>query len=627
MRYTILLTLVSVLGMTSGAFAQNQSNETRQVQTRSRTPVAAQTEVATQTPVRRFNSSSRRVGSTPPLDSILPPVRQRQSPRNLQGISSAQRLGDSIPQSSFDTRSGGLDAMRNELPALDDFPYQAQDFPEKERIYRHKSVHNPDNPTSTWQQFAYDLGSKKKQADDGWLATRKNTDWNNPKNSDYHIYGKPVYAISSGVVVNCWRNAPDNPRPFSGNLDVFYKDMPLSEMTWLHDDTRLGKVHGSGNFIMVEEDNGNIVHYAHGRPGTVPKELCPNEGVLLSPDTWDVDSGVAAGRQVRVERGDFLFETGNAGTSSGPHLHLDRTLSDKATSVQIRFRNGLSKQMDVTGLTTTEDTWSSFKGQQIPGGPVLVWPPRREGGEWSWNRMSARKYGDYFAHMADSNYQIAWIDGYQVKKKPYFNSIWKPATAPWLAYNLLTGSEYQAKFTESANRGFAPVFVDSMLSNNQARYNVVFVKGASTDFFAHHGQSNAAFNTSFQSHAGEGYSPVSASVMSVKGKLRYTTLYRKQNIGGWVLEPGIRASNYQSVYNQNAAVGRRPYLVNAYKHKGNVYYSVAFAESPDGPRKDRHGMTPTQYQSEFNSAAGLLLKAVSGVDGASRFHRYIAIWR
>lgn len=40
-------------------------------------------------------------------------------------------------------------------------------------------------------------------------------------------------------------------------------------------------------------------------------------------------------------------------------------------------------------------------------------------------------------------------------------------------------------------------------------------------------------------------------------------------------------------------------------------------------------MNATQYQSEFNSAmqAGLPTRAVSGIDGASSNHRFLAYWR
>jgi hypothetical protein len=573
----------------------------------------AQREEQTRTSPR----TARVAKKAPPLDTIEPDERQRAI---VVSPAAKAAIGRARPPI----------ATKGITVALDDFPYQAQDFAGDERVLWGKKVHNPDNPTSTWQKYAYDLGASRPHEDGIWRDVKPTIDWKNPKNSDYYIYKKPVYAISEGVIVNCWRNAPENPRPFSGELDDPYDGMPLSEQTWLHQDTRDGKVFGSGNFIMVREANGNHVHYAHGRPGTVPQKLCPHNGVYLNPATWDADSAVSPAQQVKVKRGDFLFETGNVGTSSAPHLHIDRSQSDKATSVDFKFKNGLYNPLDGGWGKPQNAEWQSFAPGPLPNGPILVWPPRRTGGLWSWNGMDGKTWADYFRHMADSGYQMTWIDGYSVGGVPYFNTIWRTATAPWLGYALLTGDAYQTEFNKATGDGFSLMHADSVLAGGKPYYNAIFVKGPSMDFVAKHGQNNADFNATFQDVTKKGYSSVTASVVSVNGQRQYTTLYRKQDLGGWVLLPDIPKADYQQVYNENAAAGRRPYYVNAYKHGNGVFYTVVFSQKPAKPpsqRKDRHGMSAADYQTEFNSAGNLAIQAVSGVDGASANHEYIAIWR
>jgi murein DD-endopeptidase MepM/ murein hydrolase activator NlpD len=605
-RTAALLALAAGVATVQGLDAQQR----REIQ---REPETGET-------VQRLSGAARRlasaVGPAPPLDRIEPSAAQREA--------LDRRPGGRITTGALGTRRR---AMADVSPPLDDFPYQAQDLAANERVLRGKAVHNPDDPTSTWQQFAYDLGVSRQQPDGSWRDTESTVDWSDPKNSDYYIYGKPVYAVSDGVVVNCWRNAPENPRPYSGELDDSYDGIPLAEQTWLHEDTRAGKVHGSGNFIMVREDNGNHVHYAHGRPGTIPQRLCPHNGVYLSPASWDADSSVPEPQQARIRRGDLLFETGNAGTSSAPHLHLDRTAADKATSVRLLFRHGLANPLDKATWKLATAEWASFAGEQIPPGPVLVWPPRRAGGLWSWHGMDAATWGQHFKHMADSGYQMTWIDGYSVSGTPFFNTIWRPATAPWLGYALLTGADYQSTFEQATADGFALVHVDSVLAGSRPRYNAIFVQGAPMGFVARHGQSNADFNATFQDLTGKGYVAVNASVVPVDGQLRYTTLYRKLDLGGWVLLPGIPKRDYQRVYDENAALGRHPYYVNAFKHGRDVFYSVVFSEKPAGPRKDRHGLSPGAYESEFGSAGNLAIRAVSGVDAAASNHEYIAVWR
>ena len=92
-------------------------------------------------------------------------------------------------------------AHQKKALGLDDFPYQAQDFASNERVFRGKPIHNPDNPTTTWQQFAYDIGASRQEPDGTWRDTKPTIDWSNPKNSDFYVYKKPVYAVSEGVIV------------------------------------------------------------------------------------------------------------------------------------------------------------------------------------------------------------------------------------------------------------------------------------------------------------------------------------------------------------------------------------------------------------------------------------------
>jgi hypothetical protein len=517
-------------------------------------------------------------------------------------------------------------AMQSNFGPLYDFPYRAHDFAANEGVFNGKPIHNPDNPDAVWQKYAYDLGAARKLSTGQWVETRDGFDWQNPKNSDYIVHDKPVYAVSGGVIVNCWRNAPENARPFTSAKDKWYDGIPLAEQTWLHADVRAGKSFGAGNFITVLEDDGDLIGYAHARTGTIPAALCPHNSVLLNPMSWKADSAVPTAKQVRVKPGDFLFRTGNAGTSSAPHLHIDRTDIDEFTSLEMRFRHGLASSL--ADMKQPVDQWTSFAGQQIPPGPVMVKPPYLPGGEFAWHGLTTKAYLENFAHLADSGYQPVWIDGYSVGGKPYFNVIWRPATSAWLGYHNLTGADYQARFDEATQKGFAPVHVESYALNGQARYAAVFVHGAPTDFVARHGIDGKTFDAWFADVSAKGYSPVATSVVSTGGERRYTALFRKQNVGGWVLKPNIAASDYQNEYEANAAAGRRPYAVNAFMHKGKVYYAAAFAEKPAGKRKDRHGMSSGAYQTESETAgkAGLALRAVSGVDGGSS-HQYIAVWR
>jgi hypothetical protein len=82
------------------------------------------------------------------------------------------------------------------------------------------------------------------------------------------------------------------------------------------------------------------VTYAHLARGTLPQELCPF--------TWSGSETNLQGylpTPIPIKRGDFLGRTGNAGASSGPHLHLQRTQPLNPLSLDNEF-DGLPLNFD-----------------------------------------------------------------------------------------------------------------------------------------------------------------------------------------------------------------------------------------------------------------------------------------
>lgn len=502
-----------------------------------------------------------------------------------------------------------------------DFPYWGDELAPGERIFRSKKIHS----SSGSQKWGYDLGAMRwNSSSDTWSEVKSSTNWNNPKNSDYFVYGQKVYAMGPGKVIRCWRNAPQNPRPFSSALgDDFNQD--FKDKKWLHKDWRNKLMPGGGNHLVVEEADGDLILYAHAQTGSISSNLCPHGKSLFSKADNTSETDVPAAQQAVIRAGQYLFRTGNSGNSSAPHLHIHLQTGD-GNPIVLPFRRGLSTA--VNGNKADINAWTRFAGNRIPDGPVLVWPARRLGKEYARHGFPAGDFQRMFDHLADSGYWPEWIDGYSVGGRPYLNFIWRPAKNSWRAFFLVTGRKYQSEFNKARAAGYQPHQVESSLAGGRVRYTVIFRKGMSGKYLARHGmtvqQHDAVFNQAKQ----QKLNPVSDSVVSAGGKLYFTTLYRSNNIGSWVLKPIVKKGDYQGLYNQNARAGRRPRYVQAYKHRGQVYYSVIFSSATSRNRKDRHGMSASKYQSEYNSAlnAGQLTRSVSGVDNAASNHEYIAVW-
>ncbi len=497
-------------------------------------------------------------------------------------------------------------------------PFKGDDLADNDFIYWHPATH-----AGGIQKHGYDLvlqrfGKVTKQ----WSEFKGD----GAKNSDFYLYGTPVYAMQDGKVIAGWRNAPENPVPGTYHEEITAHSGDKS------------RIYGGGNGLWVEHADGSRVEYAHFQPGTVPSSLCPhNDKLLPLIDSSDVTKAwphirVPPGQQATIKKGQFLGRVGNSGTSSHPHLHIHREQGGQAgetksggEAVPIHFSSGLSAAMTSDGPHTT---WTSFAGQPIPPGPVLIWPSRNRSGEHGRHGQSLKEYGLYFLHFADSGLWPEWIDLYSVNGNLFVNHIWRPAKAAWRAYAGLDVKEYQQAFDDNKAEDFYPVFVESATSGGKPFYAAVFVHNKTGAYLARHGLTYDQHMQEMAAAAQKGLSPISISVVSLGGQRVYTVLYRANGVKNWVIKSQTQEGNYQAEYDKQAAEGRVPVYLCSYAHGGKPYIAAVFAPVASTNRKDRHLMSGSEYQTEYQSAtgAGMSTWAVTSFDNAKSQHRYAATW-
>jgi hypothetical protein len=325
-------------------------------------------------------------------------------------------------------------------PALAvDFPFHADHLVPGERIVT--DVHATGGGPQTG---AHDLRVLRHVADNDWerlLVGLVDTPPFNSINANYLIYNRPFYAMASGTVVGCWRNAPENSSPPSKHPEV-------------STGAGTGHILLAGNHIWIKQADGNIALYAHAVPGSIPASLCPHNAQLLTnkavyggPTPLEPEAVVNGG--ATVVAGQQLGNIGNSGNSTEPHLHVH--MVDASNSWQpMKFDRGQTKSF-VGNIASLYGTWTSLKGNALPMARILIWPPYPVG-NWTYNGIANADFQSFFDHFVDSGMMADTISCHN--DGATFDTTWVPAKGSWIAEAGLSFTDYVAKNATMIAEGF-----------------------------------------------------------------------------------------------------------------------------------------------------------------------------
>lgn len=251
-------------------------------------------------------------------------------------------------------------------------------------------------------------------------------------NSNHLIYRKKVYAMVSGTVVNCWRNAPDNEKAGTKDPDVVNRFIGVG-----------------GNNVVIQTADGVFVKHSHLVPGTVPTAICPHNKTRFdkpSGSTLPPEAAVTDG--ARITKGQFLGLVGNSGNSSLPHLHV-HMFKDSAP-FQMKFDHGQTTPYTDNTASLT-GPWTLLKGSALPTGPILIWAPRSTG-NWTVNNISSKAFQGWFNHMKDSGQMPESLAC--TSNGAIYNTQWVPSKGSWYAKAGMTAIEMANLTTTLANQGY-----------------------------------------------------------------------------------------------------------------------------------------------------------------------------
>ncbi|WP_167285109.1 peptidoglycan DD-metalloendopeptidase family protein [Marilutibacter alkalisoli] len=382
---------------------------------------------------------------------------------------------------------------------------------------------------------------------------------------------------------------------FSKRLDC--KDLPASEK--------------KNNYVWIKHANGESTKYSHMAKGSTTGK-----------------AGLKVGQFVKA--GTYLGDESDVGCAGGNHLHLEAAMlraTDPITTVGgfVNDNAGSKRNrvMRICGIGNgVFAAGQTYTARKVPG------TIKSGSKEVARHGVPAQDYQCLFDQAVASGYMLEWVDGFDVNGNVYYNAIFRPASGAWVAYHGLTGSQYQQRFNQHTGQGYRPHQVESYNSKAGIRYAVIFRKQSGPAYSAYHGLDANAHQAKLDSLVKQGYRPRNVAVVSTGGQRRYTALYEKADIGSWQSKSQLNAAQYQQAFNDNAQQGRKLVYVNAYVHGGQPHFSAIWSSKANGAYKARHGLTGSQYQSEWEATtkAGYLTRDVTGY-ASGNSARYAAIWR
>jgi CubicO group peptidase (beta-lactamase class C family) len=202
------------------------------------------------------------------------------------------------------------------------------------------------------------------------------------------------------------------------------------------------------------------------------------------------------------------------------------------------------------------------------------------------------------------------------------------AVNPWQAKHGLTSSQYQTAFSSLASEGYRLNYVSGYTINNVPTFAAIWEKKSSPAWVANHGMTAADYQTKFNTYTSQGYRLVLVNGYTVNGVDNYVAIWDKSPSGLWAAKHGMTSTDYQTNFDSYARQGYRLKHVSGYAVGTEARYAAIWEKVTDGiPWAARHGMTSAEYQTQFDSMAqsGYRLVLVDGYQVGNTIY-YAAIW-
>ena len=256
----------------------------------------------------------------------------------------------------------------------------------------------------------------------------------------------------------------------------------------------------------------------------------------------------------------------------------------------------------------------------------------------AYHGVTGAQHQTNFNNLRAQGYRMISLSAYGDPGNAHYAAVWVQRAGPaWVAVHGVDSAGYQSFFNNWTAKGYVPVLISATGISSNAIFAAVFEQGIPGAWLARHGmpsgpEANAGtFQNLNKTARNQKMILRSVAIYGTSSDRRYAAVWHANpGFVKWHVHPSDTGASYQVVFNAETQLpgyhlaGYRPAYVAL---SGDHIYCSVFKDDVVGTWTARHGMTATDYQTEFDKqkAAGSYPICVQG-GGSGDNTRYAAIF-
>lgn len=433
-------------------------------------------------------------------------------------------------------------------------PFRAYDLQPNE-VWESASTHGGGS-----QVFAYDMGVQG-NVGGNWSSLLPGKDGS--KNEDYRIWGKPVYAMADGTIADFCNDVPNNPKP---GEKANFAPYPHG---------------GAGNHFYIK--HGDVIAlYAHMQKGSLNKALLQKGAV--------------------VHEGDFLGYAGNAGNSTGPHLHVHIRKETTVESGPFRplvFDHGYAIDKAAFPTLVSNANWTKLNNLAIPGFTshrAFIWPGNDKpqygndiftavfrsgsGGHYLWAGVDKNNMVNKDNTLKNQGLRLTDLSVSNIGGAIKYTGAWRAGSGKSFLQPGTTWAAFSTEWSALSAQGYRLIDLEVYNEGGQTKFAGVYGEG-NDGYYLFVGMSQADFNAKWTELGGKGQRLIDIEVYKEGGAIKYAGVWRAGN-DGYYLWHANSWNAFTTKWDELGKQGQRLVDLDVCVDGGTTYYSGVFRAGSDG---------------------------------------------